>query len=151
MANQAVANPQLGGRVEDGRDIFRAFAEKNFRRRRSQPPHEVRYFAYLLREEDITDGLSVGLTPRGAVKYLDYNYGYCSITVGVIHALEFGLEVRMDANDDTHAYICNLPIRTISEQTEARAIYIARELARRSIGITCDPYKPNGCAIPAAL
>lgn len=146
MANQAAANPRLGDKIADEREIFRAFAEKNFRKRKNPPPHEVRYFAYLLREDDLADGLSVGLTPRDAIKHLERNYGYCSISVGIIHGLGFDLEVRVDANDDNHAFICNLPIRTISEQTEARAISIARELARRSLAITCDPYDPNGCA-----
>lgn len=151
MANQAAANPSLGERIADEREIFRAFAEKNFRKRKNPPPHEVRYFAYLLREDDLADGLSVGLTPRDAVKHLDRNEGYCSISVGVIHSLGFGLEVRIDVNDDNHAFICNLPIRTISEQTDAMAISIARELARRSLVITCDPYNPNGCAVPPVI
>ena len=145
MATSA-ANPQHGARLADEQEIYRAFAYQSYRRRKAVPPHEVRYFAYLLSEDDIEDGLSVGLTPRDAVKNLAQNFGYCSISVGIIHGAGFGLEVRFDANDDKHAFICNLPIRSISEQTEARAIFVARELARRSVGVSCDPYKPNGCA-----
>jgi hypothetical protein len=144
MAIPAAPYPKLGNRVADGQEIFRAFANKNFRKRKNQPPHEVRYFAYLLREDDRDDGLSVGLTPTDAVKDLAENFGYCSISVGVIHALPFDLEVRLDAADQNHAFICNLPLRTISDQAAAQAIFIARELARRSNCTTCDPYRPSG-------
>ena len=142
------ANPNLGEVLANGLTVYRAFAYSSYRRRKGAPPHEVRYFAYLLGEDDLEDGLSVGLTPRDAVKHLDRNEGYCSISVGTIHGLEFGLEVRMDANDDKHAFICNLPNKYISEQTEAQAIFVARQLAKNSVCVTCDPYRPNGCDAP---
>jgi hypothetical protein len=91
----------------------------------------------------LADGLSVGLTPEAAVKYLDTNEGYCSISVGIIHALPYGLEVRIDKSDPDHAYICNLPLMTTSDIHREKAILIARELARKSIGITCEPYRPS--------
>lgn len=148
MATPAV-NPNLGEILADEQNIFRAFAYPSYRRRKSQPPHEVRYFAYLLGEDDQEDGLSVGLTPRDAVKGLAENHGYCSISVGIIHNLPFGLEVRADVTDPNHAFICKLPLKSISEQLEAQAIYIARELARNSIGLCCDSYRPNGCDSPS--
>ncbi|MBZ5613939.1 MAG: hypothetical protein LAO23_08025 [Acidobacteriia bacterium] len=148
MANPTPANPKLGDLVADGREIFRAFAGKNFRKRKNPPPHEVRYFAYLLRDDDVADGLSVGLAPRDAVKDLAENFGYCSILVSIVHSLPFGLEVRVDAADPTHAFICNLPLMTISDVTREQAVWIARELARKSICITCDPYQPNGPTPP---
>jgi hypothetical protein len=140
-------NPKLGERLADGQEVYRAFAYQSYRRRKGAPPHEVRHFAYLLGEDDVEDGLSVGLTPRDAVKGLVGNFGYCSISVGVVHSFE-GLEVRADITDPNHAFICNLPLRTISDLSESKAIFLARELARKSICITCDPYIPNGCPPP---
>lgn len=140
MASPPASNSKLGDLVADDREVFRAFAEKNFRRRKDQPPHQVRYFSYLLREEDIGDGLSVGLTPADAVKELARNFGYCSILVSAIRALPFGLEVRIDATDQNHAYICGLPLMTISDQQRSQAVYVAGELARLSNCVTCNPY-----------
>jgi hypothetical protein len=140
MATPA-ANPNLGGIVADDQEAFRAFAYQSYRKSKN---HTVRYFAYLLGEDDIADGLSVGLSPRAAIKGLAENFGYCSISVGVIHGLPFGLEVRLDAADQNHAFICNLPLMTISDQSRDQAIFIARELARKSTCVTCDPYTPNG-------
>jgi hypothetical protein len=136
----AAPAPHLGNRLEDHLEVFRAFAEKNFRNRQK---NEVRYFAYLLREEDINDGLSVGLTPAAAVRYLQSNEGYCRISVGAIHALPHGLEVRVDLNDPEHAFICNLPLMTISDDTRERARLIGGMLARLSTVVTCDAYIPE--------
>jgi|ERR1017187_229811 hypothetical protein len=135
----AANNPKLGARLADEQEVYRAFAYKNYRKRKNPPPHEVRYFSYLLGEDDVDDGLSIGLSPNAAVKGLTENFGYCSISVGVIHGLPHGLEVRLDATDPEHAFICNLPLMTISDQSRDKAVYIARELARRSNCITCDP------------
>ncbi len=121
--------------------MFRAFAYQSYRKSKKR---EVRYFAYLIGEDDIADGLSVGLTPKAAVKGLAENFGYCSISAGTVHALPFNLEVRVDVDDQNHAFICNLPLMTISDQSRDQAIFIARELARRSTCVTCNPYKPNG-------
>jgi hypothetical protein len=148
MANPAAINPNLGEILADDLKVWRAFAYPSYRKRRPAPqPHEARYFAYLLDEEDENDGLSVGLTPRDAVKGLNENHGYCSILVGVVHGLPHGLQVRQDPHDPGHAFICNLPLRSISEIAEAKAIFIARELARLSADVCCEPYHPNGqCA-----
>jgi hypothetical protein len=129
----------LGGVLADDIVVFRAFAEKSYRRRKSG---QVRYLAYLLRESDIQDGLSVGLSPEAAVKYLRSNQGYCQILVGDIHALDGNLEVRFDLADEHHAFICNLPLMTISDYYRDQATAVANELARKSRLITCDPYVP---------
>lgn len=146
MAIPAV-NPNLGEILADDVKVWRAFAYPSYRRRKGTPPHEARYFAYLLDDDDAGDGLSVGLTPRDAVKGLNDNSGYCSILVGTVHGLPHGLQVRGDPNDPGHAFICNLPLKTISEIEEARAIFIARELARLSGDVCCDKYRPNGHAV----
>ncbi len=134
---------QLGERIDDDIELFRAFAEKNFRERKTPPlPHIVRYWAYLLREDDAADGLSVGITPKASVKFLSRNHGYGSIRVPAITSLPDSLSVRRDASDPEHAFICNLPLLTISDQTRASAMRIAKELARRSIAVTCDQFFP---------
>ena len=133
--------PNVGELIGDHCEIFRAFAEKNFRRREK---NKVRPGAYLLREDDLDEGLSVGLTPDAAVRYLERNYGYCSIIVAAVHALPYNLEVRVDKRDLNHAFICNLPLLTISDERREMAMLIAGELARKSKVVTCDPYIPAG-------
>jgi hypothetical protein len=135
----AGAPVNIGRTLNDDVHVFRAFAEKSYRDRKK---NKVRNFAYLLRDEDAADGLSVGLSPGAAVRDLQTNEGYCKIMVGIIHALPYGLQVRIDPEDESHAFICNLPLLTISDQTRERAMLIANELARRSVVITCDPYIP---------
>jgi hypothetical protein len=130
---------RLGDVLPDETLIYRAFADKSYRHRKKK---EVRYAAYLLRECDVADGLSVGLTPEAAVRDLESNEGYCSISVGAIHALPFGLKVRKDLDDHEHAYICNLPLRTLSDDQLKAAINIGNRLADKSTVITCDPYPP---------
>jgi hypothetical protein len=140
----AAVNQNLGELLANDLKVWRAFAYPSYRREKANPPHQARYYAYLLGEDDVDDGLSVGLTPRDAVKGLNDNCGYCSLLVGTIHGLPHGLQVRQDVNDPGHAFICNLPLRTISEITEARALYIAKELARLSQDVYCERYRPNG-------
>jgi hypothetical protein len=109
----------------------------------------VRPGAYYLRDDEIDDGLSVGLTPKDAIKCLERNYGYCALSVAKVHGLPYNLQVRGDTTDPNHAYICNLPLMTINDEMREKAMLIAGELARRSRVITCDPYNPNGCPVPA--
>jgi hypothetical protein len=138
MADQPV---NLGGLLNDDIYVFRAFAEKKFRERKKSK-NEVRYFAFVLRDEDVADGLSVGLTPKAAVERLETNEGYCKILAGVIHGLPYGLQVRIDPVNSDHAFICNLPLMTISDQAREQARLIGGELARRAEVVTCDPYIP---------
>jgi hypothetical protein len=128
----------VGDILSDDVEVYRAFAEKAFRRR----PKEVRQKTYFLRDEDVNDGLSVGITPQGAVRNLATNEGYCKIRVGDIHSLKLGLEVRADLNDPEHAFICHLPLMTISDGEREQAVFVARRLADASEIVTCDPYIP---------
>jgi hypothetical protein len=137
----------VGERLDDGVIVYRAFAEKNFRDRKK---NKVRYFAYLLREEDVENGLSVGLTPAASARYLETNEGYCEIRVGTIHALGHNLEVRADTEDPEHAYICGLPLRTISDISLENARLIGGKLADGSQCVTCDPYVPDTATQAAA-
>jgi hypothetical protein len=135
----ASSHANLGGRLQDDVQVFRAFAQKSYRSRKK---NQVRYFAFLLREDDIYDGLSLGLSPEAAVQHLQINEGYCLISVGAIHSLPYGLEVRSDLTDQHHAYLCNLPLMAISDDTREQAILIGGELARKARVVTCDPFIP---------
>jgi hypothetical protein len=141
MAAPPVPN-NVGDLLPDDREVFRAFSDKSYRERKATR-NRVRSGAYQLREDDIADGLSVGLTPEAAVRHLQTNFGYCSISVGTIHALPYHLEVRSDPRDPDHAFICNLPLMTISDEQRELAVLVAGELARRSQVITCDPFMPE--------
>jgi hypothetical protein len=136
----ADAPATLGVLLNDDVLIYRAFAEKNYRNR---DKNAVRYFAYVLRDIDVNDGLSVGLSPAAAIRGLLSNEGYCHISVGIVHGLPYGLQVRTDPNEPDHAFICNLPLMTISDESRERARLIGNELARRSTVVTCDPYTPE--------
>jgi hypothetical protein len=138
----AALHPHLGPLLDNDVTVFRAFAEKSYRHRKRNC---VRYFAFLLREEDRDDGLSVGLTPDAAVRHLATNEGYCQIAVGLIHEQgleQYGLQVRLDPADENHAFICNLPLSSISDAERERAMAIANELARRARVVTADPHIP---------
>jgi len=145
----AALSVNLGALLDDDVEVFRAFAEKSYRRRKNNN-NVVRYLAYLLRDDDVGDGLSVGLSPEAAVKHLQTNEGYCRILVGAIHALPYGLQVRVDLADPNHAFICNLPLITISDASRELAMVIGKELARMSIVVTCDPYIPPTPAVGQA-
>jgi hypothetical protein len=145
MPASSVSN-NVGDLLSDDREVFRAFSDKSYRERKAT--NRVRSGAYQLREEDIEDGLSVGLTPEAAVKHLQTNHGYCSISVGKIHALSYHLEVRFDLRDAEHAFICNLPLMTISDEQRELALLIGGQLARLSVVITCDPFIPGQCEPP---
>lgn len=133
-------DPNLTALLGNEKVIFRAFSEKSFRDRGR---NKVRPGAYLLREVDLQDGLSVGLTPEAAVKYLERNEGYCSIETGIVRSLPYGLEVEIDPADPNHAFIKNLPYMKVSDEHREKAMLIAGELARKSLVITCDPYPPS--------
>jgi hypothetical protein len=139
MSASSVSN-NVGDLLSDDREVFRAFSDKSYRERKTI--NRVRSGAFQLRDEDVEDGLSVGLTPASAVRHLQTNYGYCSITVGKIHALPYHLEVRYDLADLEHAFICNLPLLTISDEQRELALLVGGQLARLSVVITCDPFIP---------
>jgi hypothetical protein len=137
MADAPARN--VGTRLADDVLIFRAFSDKSYRHRKQ---NKVRAGAYLIREVDLVDGLSVGLTPAAAVQHLTRNHGCCSIRVGDIHSLPYDLEVRADPADPNHAFIVNLPLGTLNDDRRAAAQLIAGELARKSTPVSFDPITP---------
>lgn len=136
-------NQHVGEKLNNDIDVYRAFIEKGDRRRGVDCPHKVRPACFMLREEDVADGLSVGKSPLDAVKGLNSNEGYCRISVATIHNLPFQLDVRQDLQDEGHAFIRNLPQSWISDEMRRVAQRIANELARLAVVETCDRFLPN--------
>lgn len=132
------APPLLGEPLADSEIVFRAFSKDGFRRR----PRKVRPLAYL-RALDHSDGISLGRTPMDAVAGLETNYGYCSLSVGAIRALPYGLEVRPYLDDPNHLVICGVPYFFSEDRERGLAQEIAGALARISTLETCDQYPPK--------
>jgi hypothetical protein len=133
------ANDNIGDCVADDQDVFRAFADKGFRKRKQKVVND---YAYYRRNVD-KDGISVGLTPAHAVMGLDRNFGYCQLPVAAVHKLPYGIEIRLDTKIDGHAFICHVPFIATEDDTEReKAILIAGALARLSVPKTYDHYPP---------
>jgi hypothetical protein len=134
--------PRLGDPLADDDIIFRAFSAKGFRERSKK----VRAGAYY-RSKDHEDGLSLGKTPESAVAGLGINYGYCSISVGFIHSLRYGLKVKPDLDNPGHLVLCGLPcIDSESDEERGIASEIAGKLAKNSELKTSDHYPPKETA-----
>lgn len=115
------------------------FAYESFRRK-----NKVRDKAWH-RPKKHPDGLSLGTTPERAAFMLKANFGYCSILVGDIHALPYGLEVRLDEDGEGHVLLLNVPcIDSENDDERKRAVLIAGELQRKSVFVTSDPFYPPG-------
>jgi hypothetical protein len=127
--------PRLGEPLPDNVTVYRAFSTEGARRR----PAKVRPRAYY-RALDHTDGLSLGLTPLAAVSGLEVNYGYCSVSVGAIHRLPYGLSVRPDLDNPDHILLCKVPFFTGLDREIGEAEEVAGALARISKAETCDHY-----------
>lgn len=135
----------LGGLVEDDVSVFRAFALDGYRKK-----NKVRPRAYF-RSKDHDDGISVGLTPEDAVARLETNFGYCRLPVGEVHNLPHGLQIRKDLEIAGHAVICNVPCIDGTDEERELAELIAGQLARLSVVITTECFKPEvaiGEAVP---
>jgi transposase-like protein len=74
---------------------------------------------------------------------LEINYGYCSISVGEIHKLKYGLEVRHDPGAPGHVLLCNVPFLIGTDEERRKAAEIAGALARISKVETCDHFQPK--------
>ncbi len=135
------ASNKVGDVLGDSVTLYRAFSDKSQRNRKK---NKVRAGAFLLREDELEDGLSVGRTPKDAVKYLAVNYGYCSIPVYAVHELPYNLKVKADNTDPGHAFIINLPFITSSDRHREEAMLVGGELARKAKLESADRYIPNG-------
>ena len=112
--------PRTGELLADSEVVYRAFSREGFRKRSSA---KVRPAAYH-RAPDHKDGLSLGSTPESAVAELEINYGYCSISVGEIHKLKYGLEVRHDPDAPGHVLLCNVPFLIGTDEERRKAAEI---------------------------
>jgi|SRR5580704_10118723 hypothetical protein len=129
----------LGNRVDDAATVYRMFAYESFRRK-----NRVREKAWH-RPKRHPDGLSLGTTPEYAALMLNVNHGYCSILTGDIHAMPYGLEVHLDADNAGHVLLLNVPcIDSENDEERKQAELIAGELKRKSVWVTSDPFYPPG-------
>lgn len=141
------APPEIGDLLADDVVVFRAFATKAYRER----PKRIRSGAYY-RSMSHTDGLSLGLTPEDAIAGLSRNFGYCSVTVGDIHKLPYGLEVRAVKNQPGHVLLLKMPCIDGDDDQRADAAEISNKLAKISVLQSCDSYPPtaDGPPLPSA-
>jgi hypothetical protein len=129
----------LGNRVDNAATIYRMFAYESFRRKT-----KVRDKAWH-RPKSHPDGLSLGTTAEIAALMLNANHGYCSILTGDIHALPYGLDVRLDADHEGHVLLLNIPcIDSDNDEERKQAELIAGELRRKSVFVTSEPFYPPG-------
>jgi len=135
----------LGDPLADDALVFRAFALDGFRERKKMKVRPRAYF----RSKDHEDGLSVGLTPDDAVAGLATNFGYCRLPVGPVHALPHGMLIRPDLDLLGHALISNVPCIDGTNEERERAMLIAGHLARLSVVVTCDLYRPGATPVVA--
>jgi len=135
--------PRTEEPLADAQIVYRAFAAEGFRKR----PKKVRAKAYF-RPADHVDGISLGLTPDDAVSGLQTNFGYCSVKVGAIRQLGYGLDVRRDPKDPSHILLCNVPFLIGEDQDRGMAYEIASALAKISTVESCDLYPPKKSGEP---
>jgi len=131
------APPVIGDLLDDALEVFRAFSLDGHRKKQ-----KVRARCFY-RLPDDTDGVSLGRTPDAAVAHLEYNHGYCSLNVGRVHTMPYGLQVRSDPKDNLHALIHNVPFIDSPDDEERKAAeVIAGALARTAVLVTNEPYIP---------
>lgn len=115
----------IGELVPDNVIIYRGCSRSNFLTPSRDAATEI---AFQKPPKD-KDGLSLALTAADSVNGLNRNYGVIRITVGAIHGLNAGLEVRRDTTDPTHVLIRNLPCMHRDDQEKERALKLSAELA----------------------
>jgi len=131
--------PRLGDTLADDVVVYRAFAVKGYRERH---PKRVRAMAYY-RPPDHADGISLGDSPSSAVAHLSRNFGFCSVTVGRIHGLPYGLKVCPDLDDPGHILLCGVPCLIANDDERGRASEIANALAKISTVESLEHYPPQ--------
>jgi len=130
--------PRLGEPLADEETVYRAFSAEGYRKRGSGSG-KVRPKAFS-RPIDHVDGISVARTPEEAVSGLERNFGYCSINVGQIHRLPYGIEVRPDLDDPGHLLLCNIPAINGTDSEREMATVIAGVLSRLAVCESCDHF-----------
>src|SRR5438270_19860 len=107
-------------RLDDNTVVYRALTRsRDINKLTGDPAPD----GFIRREKGDEDGLSVSITRSVEVEFK----ALVSLTVGQIR--ELGLDVIQD--EPTHAYIVDLPLRSESTQSAARAEYLGGELAAR--------------------
>lgn len=119
----------IGDIVPDDRVIYRACSRSNFL---TSAKDAVREIAFQKDGRNHKDGLSLALTPAESIRYLEKNHGIIRISVGEIHQLGRGLEVRFDTATPLHVLIRNLPCMDRTSGEKELALAVSAELAMKA-------------------
>jgi|SRR5580700_4856133 hypothetical protein len=119
----------IGDLVPDATVLYRACSRSNFLTPAKDAVQEI---AFQKDGKNHKDGLSLALSVDESVRYLQKNHGVIRITVGEIHRLGRGLEVRFDTSDPLHVLIRNLPCMDRTSEEKALALAVSAELAAKA-------------------
>ena len=118
----------IGDLVPDDTIVYRGCGRKNF----LIPSKDAAAPEAFQKHSSHKDGLSLALTMVDSVRHFKRgNFGALSITVGDIHGLNRGLEVRFDLQQPGHIIIRNVPCMDRPHEMQA-ANEIAAELASKA-------------------
>jgi hypothetical protein len=116
----------IGDIVPDDRVIYRACSRSSFLTPAKDAVSEV---AFQKDGRNHKDGLSLAFTALHSIRDLKKNHGIIRISVGAIHRINRGLEVRFDTTDPSHAIIRNLPCMDRGSEEKEQALAVSAELA----------------------
>ncbi len=116
----------IGEIVPNDRTIYRACTRATDL---SRDKIAVEPIAFQKNGRNHTDGLSLALSVDACARQFPNNRGVIRISVGAIHGLDEGLEVRFDTTDPDHVIIRNLPCMDREAEEKERALAVSSELA----------------------
>ncbi len=126
----------IGDLVPDDTIVYRGCSRKNFL---TPTKDAVAPAAFEKRGLNHKDGLSLALNMVDSVRpFKKGNFGAVAISVGDIHGLNRGLEVRFDIQIPGHIIVRNMPCMDRSHEKQA-ANEIAAELAFRATVASAVP------------
>lgn len=120
----------IGEIVPDDTIIYRACTRSNFLSGNDPANKDtIEPIAFQKDGKNHKDGLSLALSAADSVSHFQKNHGAIRITVGAVHGLGRGLEVRFDTTDQTHVIIRNLPCMDREPDEKEMALIVSSELA----------------------
>jgi hypothetical protein len=115
-------------RIRDDEFVYRGLSNSNWCRNEA-----ITYKAYLLRPATnnfpLETDLSVGLTPRDAIRDMHEQHGVAELSVSRVHALPHGLRVMSDPEDATKARLFGLPVYSVATEQIGLRMNVATDLA----------------------